>query len=92
MKGSSWILAGGILALVGCTDVNNSGPTVSQAHLAVLPEGVLALAAPNQDLDAVRIDAVDGCYVYRHKGPVETAYLPLRTTEGRPICSRVKET
>jgi hypothetical protein len=30
----------------------------------------------------------DGCYWYRYVGPVETTYLPLRTIEGRPICTR----
>nr|WP_232222872.1 hypothetical protein [Sulfitobacter guttiformis] len=53
-----------------------------------LPEGVLAIAAKNQDLTSVRIDPADGCYVYRYVGPVETTFLPLRADNGRPICSR----
>jgi hypothetical protein len=31
----------------------------------------------------------DGCYWYRHIGPVETTMLPLLTVEGRPICTQV---
>lgn len=55
-----------------------------------LPDNVIAMAAPSQDLSTVRIMPEDGCYWYRHVGPVETTYLPLRTTEGRPICTRVQ--
>ena len=62
--------------------------TNSAGHIAKLSDNVVQMAAPYQDLTAVRIDPEDGCYVYRHVGPVETTYLPLRTNEGRPICSR----
>ncbi len=48
----------------------------------------MALADPKQDLNAVKVDPVDGCLVYRHVGPVETTFLPLRSREGRPICTR----
>ncbi|KUJ80673.1 hypothetical protein AVO45_06465 [Ruegeria marisrubri] len=57
---------------------------------ATLPDSVIAMAAPSQDLSMVRLMPEDGCYWYRHVGPVETTYLPLRTTEGRPICTRVQ--
>ncbi|AVL53385.1 hypothetical protein CEP88_12690 [Roseobacter denitrificans] len=53
-----------------------------------LPEEIVAMAAPNQDLTAVQLKEDDGCYWYRHTGPVETTMLPLRTAEGRPICTR----
>ncbi len=59
-------------------------------NLTKLPEGVVEIAAPYQDLSAVRIMPEDSCYWYRHEGPVETTYLPLRTTEGRPICTRIQ--
>lgn len=52
-----------------------------------LPEEVIALAAPNQDLTAVKLLPEDNCFWYRHVGPVETTLLPLRTAEGRPICA-----
>jgi len=52
---------------------------------------VVAAVSPRQDLRFVRIDPIDGCYVYRHTGPVETTFLPLRTVNGNPICSRAKE-
>jgi len=54
-----------------------------------VPEQVAALAAPNQDLSAVRLMPEDGCYWYRHKGPVETTLLPLRSKDGSPICVSV---
>lgn len=67
------------LILVSCTDVNSAGN---------LPEDIAALAAPNQNLSTARLLPEDGCYWYSHQGPVETTLLPLRTREGRPICTR----
>ena len=83
------IFGSALLLLAGCEDVGQTG--ASAPFIQTLPEGVLAIAAPNQDLSAVKVDPVDGCYVYRYVGPVETTYLPLRTVEGRPICSRPPE-
>ena len=53
-----------------------------------LPESVLELAAPNQDVSSARLRPEDGCYWYVHVGPVETTLLPLRTPGGNPICTR----
>jgi len=55
-----------------------------------LPEGVAAIAATYQNLDAVQLLA-DGCYWYSRAGPVETTLLPLRTDTGNPICVRAPE-
>ncbi|MGC3939562.1 hypothetical protein ACOTTU_17295 [Roseobacter sp. EG26] len=74
-----------MLSLAACSP---SGGTSAQGFIGNLPEGVVAIAAPNQDLSAVKIREEDGCYWYRHKGPVETTLLPLRNKEGRPICTR----
>lgn len=46
------------------------------------------MAAPHQDLQSIRLRPEDGCYWYRHTGPVETTMLPLRTVDGRPICTQ----
>lgn len=54
----------------------------------VLPDEVVAMAAPNQNLASARVLPEDGCYWYTHQGPVETTLLPLRTKEGRPICTK----
>ncbi len=75
-----------LLAISACTETtSNSGG--APGDLAKVPDGVVAIAAPGQDLTAVRIMPEDGCYWYRYVGPVETTYLPLRTAEGRPICA-----
>lgn len=74
--------------LVACEGVGGVGPDA----FVTLPENVVAMAAPYQDLHSVKIDPVDGCYVYRHVGPVETTYLPLRTKNGRPVCTRAQDT
>lgn len=65
-------------------------PTGSTGDGAVgdLPEVVAAIAAPYQDLQSARLRPEDGCYWYLHAGPVETTLIPLRTLEGRPICTR----
>lgn len=90
MKYGIWVLGGAMLGLAACDDVVGASAGSAQ-FIQTLPEGVIEKAAPNQDLTAVKIDAVDGCYVYRHVGPVETTFLPLRTRGGNPICSRPAE-
>lgn len=83
-------LAGGLVLLVSaCAEYSG---TDANGHITKLSDQVLAIAEPTQDLSAVRINPHDGCYEYRYQGPVETMYIPLRTTEGRPICSREQET
>ena len=77
-----------ILALGGCADVGGQTSTSTEGFIKELPEGVLEIAAPFQDLNAVRIEPTDGCFVYRYVGPVETTYLPLRSKRGNPICTR----
>lgn len=74
--------------LTACDEMMVSGGDPASGFMANVPERVIELAAPNQDLTRIRIDPVDGCYVYRYEGPVETTLLPLRTRDGRPICSR----
>lgn len=84
-----WVL----MALAFVAACSTTGPASGDGNirtLAKLPDGVVEIAAPYQDLSAVRIMPEDGCYWYRHEGPVETTYLPLRTTEGRPICTRAQ--
>lgn len=74
--------------LAGCTGV---GGIDAQGHLTNLSDNLVAIAAPYQDLSTVRINPDDGCYEYRHVGPVETTYLPLRARAGNPLCSRPPE-
>lgn len=72
-----------LLVLGACTA---PGTTPTQAPGEV-PEAVALLAAPWQDLSTARLRPEDGCYWYEHDGPVERTLLPLRTPEGRPICT-----
>lgn len=89
---SSWaaLTAIGLLA-IACTEQTSQTQT-SPDILRETPEGVVAIAAPYQDLTVVRINPDDGCYEYHHAGPVETTFLPLRTSAGNPICSRAPGT
>ncbi len=86
MKRKSVIIFGMLALLGGCTAVGESGGGVT-GQPGVIPEQVVALAAPYQDLSTARVLPEDGCYWYRHEGPVETTLLPLRTIDGRPICT-----
>lgn len=78
-----WPLALTVM-LGACAETGSNG-----APIRNLPEEVVAMAAPNQDLTTVRIKPEDGCYWYRHVGPVETTLLPLRNKAGSPICTRL---
>lgn len=92
MKTARILLATLALPFLGaCMDPMTSGSESAPGTLAEVPEGVVALAAPNQDLTTVRVAEEDGCYWYRYSGPVETTYLPLRSKDGRPICARAQE-
>ena len=71
-----------ILAVLG-----TAACTSGDRFIQDLPKEVVALAAPNQNLQAVKFDEDDGCYWYRHDGPVETTMLPLRSKRGRHICT-----
>lgn len=83
------LLSAAIVTLAACTAPVDATKADS-GFIEDLPEAVAAVAAPHQDLEHVRLLPQDGCYWYRHVGPVETTLLPLRTAEGRPICTRAQ--
>lgn len=91
MKNIVWIGAASTLFLASCASFEGGRDNPDSPFIQVLPEAVLKIAAPYQDLTAVQIDPADGCYVYRYAGPVETTFLPLRSVSGRPICTRAPE-
>ncbi|SLN14082.1 hypothetical protein PSA7680_00288 [Pseudoruegeria aquimaris] len=88
MKTAKFLIPGLVAALAGC-NVQTSSPSAGGAASGYKPasEQVRELAAPNQNLDAVRVDPEDGCYWFLYAGPVETTWLPLKTTAGNPICT-----
>lgn len=92
MSARVWFLGCSALLLGACDEIQDASAGPGQGFIRELPEEVLAIAATNQDLTAVRIDPEDGCYVYRYVGPVETTFLPLRTTRGNPICTTPADT
>ena len=75
-----------VLVAAGCTartaetggDENSPYP---------IPNEVVAIAGPNQDLTTARLDPADDCYWYYHAGPVETTLVPLRAANGNQICN-----
>lgn len=79
-------IASALLALGACTALTNQIDK-STGFIKELPDSVVLIAAPYQNLREVILKPEDGCYWYRHVGPVETTMLPLRTNEGRPSCT-----
>ena len=68
----------------GCA-VQPIGPGDAADQRGNVPEAVIALAAPDQDVATARLVPEDGCYWYEHSGPVETTLFPLRTPNGNRI-------
>jgi len=91
MKKLIYVGAAATLFLASCESYEVENGLVGTRPIKEIPEGVLKVVAPNQDLNDVRIDMSDGCYVYRHVGPVETVFLPLRATSGQPICTKLPD-
>ena len=81
MKANSMKSALSLLALAFLAACAPTGVFLNE-----VPEEVVALAAPNQNLQAVRLLEQDGCYWYEHDGPVERTLLPLMSKRGRHIC------
>lgn len=88
MKVRNYYILSALVVLTACGAAVNT-PTEGQLPVVIeeLPEGVAAIAASYQNLDAVQL-LPDGCYWYSRSGPVETTLLPLRTDTGNPICVR----
>lgn len=86
-----WLLGCAPLLLAGCDEVTTSGAGPSNQFMSTLSPELLAMVDPRQNLNAVKIDPADGCFVYQYAGPVETTFLPLRSKDGRPICSHRAE-
>jgi hypothetical protein len=87
-SGPALLLAASLSTLAACAapsvDPAEPNSTVSTEVMTQLS----TMAAAHQDLQSVRLRPEDGCYWYRHVGPVETTMLPLRTADGRPICTQ----
>lgn len=75
-----------LLVAVGCsarapdTAAKNNSPYP-------IPDAVIAIAGPDQDLMTARLDPTDQCYWYYHTGRIETTLVPLRAANGNQICN-----
>ena len=83
-----WAASFAVLILLGACSAGLDG---ANGGLAPVPENIVALAGPGQDVQTARVLPEDGCYWYQHEGPVETILLPLRTVDGRPICTVARQ-
>ncbi|SEV96503.1 hypothetical protein SAMN05444851_0580 [Aliiroseovarius sediminilitoris] len=88
MKKLGILSSAAVVTLSACVNPEGVGGNATSRPLNPVPENVRAIAAPYQDLSDVQINASDGCFVYRHQGPVEATYLPLRNRAGQPICTK----
>lgn len=80
------MIASLLMLTAGCTIPPSLGGKAAGAGSSI-PENVKAIAAPNQDINTAHLRPEDRCYWYKHRGPVETTLLPLRTVNGNPICA-----
>lgn len=87
MKPQHLLPAALLLLLGACATVPEEDPN---GFLTELPEEVLAIVGPNQNVHAVVMSQEDGCYWYQHVNAVEATLLPLLSTEGRRICWRAQ--
>lgn len=71
---------------VGCA-IQPTGSGDAADRRGNVPETVIAMAAPDQDVATARLVPEDGCYWYEHSGPVGTTLVPLRTPNGNRICT-----
>lgn len=78
------------ILLSGCAPMDD-GIDPQTGYLRELPEELVNLADPGQDLAAVQLNAEDGCFWYLYNGPIEATMLPLRTRDGRPICTQTND-
>ena len=76
-----------IVGLLAVLTACGPASTTGGSFMRDVPEEVSAIAAPNQNLQSVKL-MDDNCYWYQHNGPVETTMLPLRSKRGRHICLR----
>ena len=90
MKKMNTLMGVAAFGLSACVEATSTGGAAPDQFIGEVPESILEIAGPNQDLTALQVDPVDGCYTFRHIGPVETTMLPLRAKNGRPICTRVE--
>ncbi|MFC3119690.1 hypothetical protein [Jhaorihella thermophila] len=80
-----------LMTLAACAaSMPNGSEVVEPGILKEVPDSVRMLAAPGQDLSTVKIAPEDGCFYYLWNGPVESTFLPLRTAQGNPICTRTE--
>ncbi len=80
--GTGTLLAGAFL-LSACAATTSSN---GASNIGNVPDAVVELAGPGQDVATARLLPEDNCYWYEHNGPVEVTLLPLRTAAGNPIC------
>ena len=92
MKVPNYYMAALFLLLGACaTTAPTETALENPGFIEELPEEVLAVVGPYQNLRTVRILPEDGCYWFEWTGPVETTFLPLLTGDGRQICTRAPE-
>lgn len=77
-------------ALLGACAVTNPTDTADGDKPAV-PEAIVQLAGPGQNVETARLLPSDNCYWYEYVGVVETTLLPLKTADGRRICAQGKD-
>jgi hypothetical protein len=74
-----------LIPLVSACAVTMTEPEAASPTRSI-PEEVIAIAGPNQDIMSAFLRPDDNCFWHMHNGPVERTPLPLRTSDSRHIC------
>ena len=75
-----------LLVTAGCA-ARTVESGAAETSLYPIPDAVVAIAGPDQDLTTATLVAEDDCYWYYHVGPVERTLVPLRAANGNHICN-----
>jgi hypothetical protein len=86
MRVRHFIIPVSLLATLGACGAP-APSTTDRGFIADLSPEVAALAAPNQNLNAVQFRPENGCYWVQWDGPVETVMVPLRAASGGVVCT-----
>ncbi len=86
IKPQNMLIAATFFFVAGCA-VQPNEISEKDDRIGDIPENVIAMAGPNQDIATARLKPEDNCFWYEHRGPVETTLVPLRSPQGNPICA-----
>lgn len=87
MKITAILITVGAIALSACEVVPAKPVQQLPSPQEQIMTQLVNLAAPNQNVQAARLNPIDNCFWVPYVGPVETTELPLLSRRGGAICA-----